>query len=355
MGWWTPSDALFHPDALATYFPWLDSIANSAQAGFWEESLFRAVPIAGAALLGQRFGQRKAWIVGAFVLQAIIFGAAHANYPAQPAYARLVELIIPSMAFGLLYLFFGLLPAIVLHFAFDVVWFALPLFVSEAPGVWVDQVLVVGLALIPLWVVLMARARAGRWRTVEASVLNRSWRRPERAVDEEVPSIPIEAAEPVSGPSPLVRWLVLAGGLLGFIVWIFASKFSSDVPPLTVTRAQVESSARDLLEKRGVTLESPWRLLSLVEAPLNENDRFVWREGGPEAYSALIGTYLGPPIWKARFARFEGDVAERAEEYEVWFDGSGTAFRTVHTLPEARPGATLTEEESRELAESAIS
>ena len=184
------------------------------------------------------------------------------------------------MAFGLLYLFFGLLPAIVLHFAFDVVWFALPLFVSEAPGVWVDQVLVVGLALIPLWVVLMARARAGRWRSVEASVLNRSWRRPERAVDEEVPSIPIEAAKPVSGPSPLVRWLVLAGGLLGFIVWIFASKFSSDVPSLTVTRAQVESSARALLEKRGVKLESPWRLLSLVEVPFNENDRFVWREGG---------------------------------------------------------------------------
>ncbi|HUV12338.1 MAG TPA: hypothetical protein VMY18_01780 [Acidobacteriota bacterium] len=354
LGWWSPSDALFHPDALATYFPWLDSIANSAQAGFWEECLFRAVPIAGAAVLGQRFGKRKAWIVGALVLQAVIFGAAHANYPAQPAYARLVELIIPSLAFGLLYLFFGLLPAIVLHFAFDVVWFALPLFVSKAPGVWVDQILVIGLALIPLWVVLAARLRAGRWRTVEDRILNRSWKRPERALDEEVPSIPIEAVEPVSGPTPLVRWLVLAGGLIGFIVWIFASKFSADVPPLTVTRAEVESSARALLEEKGLKLESPWRLLSLVEAPLNENDRFVWREGGPEAYRTLMGTYLGPPIWKARFARFEGDVAERAEEYEVWFDGSGTAIRTVHTLPEARPGATLGEEEARELAESTI-
>src|SRR5262245_21348913 len=49
LGWWTPSSADIDPNILATYFPWLDSIAISFQAGFWEESLFRAVPIAGAA------------------------------------------------------------------------------------------------------------------------------------------------------------------------------------------------------------------------------------------------------------------------------------------------------------------
>ena len=56
LGWWQPSGPLFHPDTLATYFPWLTSIAVSLQAGFLEECLFRAVPIAGAVLLGQRFG-----------------------------------------------------------------------------------------------------------------------------------------------------------------------------------------------------------------------------------------------------------------------------------------------------------
>ena len=57
-GWWTPSEALLHPDVLATYVPWLSAIANSLQAGFWEECLFRAVPLAGAALIGDRFGKR---------------------------------------------------------------------------------------------------------------------------------------------------------------------------------------------------------------------------------------------------------------------------------------------------------
>ena len=139
LGWWSPSEALLHPDVLATYAPWLSAIANSFQAGFWEESLFRAVPIAGAALIGDRFGNRRLFIVLAFIVQAIIFGAGHAPYPNQPAYARPVELILPSIGFGLLYLYFGLLPGIVLHFTFDVVWFALPIFLAHAPGVWFSR------------------------------------------------------------------------------------------------------------------------------------------------------------------------------------------------------------------------
>ena len=46
----------------------------------------------------------------AFVVQAVIFGAGHAPYPTQPSFARPVELIIPSIGFGLLYVYFGLLP-----------------------------------------------------------------------------------------------------------------------------------------------------------------------------------------------------------------------------------------------------
>ena len=84
LGWWSPSEALLHPDVLATYVPWLSAIANSLQAGFWEEALFRAVPLAGAALIGDRLGQRRLFLIVAFVVQALIFGAGHAPYPDSP-------------------------------------------------------------------------------------------------------------------------------------------------------------------------------------------------------------------------------------------------------------------------------
>ncbi len=346
LGWWTPSEALFHPDVLATYFPWFSSIAISLQAGFWEECLFRAVPLAGAALLGRRFGRPRLWIGGAFVVQALIFAAAHASYPNYPAYTRVVELMLPSFFFGALFLAFGLLPAIILHFVYDVVWFALPLFASTAPGAWLDQFLVVALALIPFWVVLFARARAGAWRKRPPEDLyNSAWEPPPPGVAAAEPA-PVERLELGRGRVRLLQ----VGGLLGLALWFGAGHFRNEAPPLEIDRSGALAVARRALEERRAPLEPPWRLLSSVEAPLDTTHRFIWREGGSEAYRALLGNYLPPPHRQVRLVRFEGDVAERAEEYLVFIDPGGGVRRVRHRWPQDRPGARLSEEEARSIA-----
>ena len=97
-----------------------------------EECLFRAVPLSLGALIGAHFGRKRAGIAIAFVLQALVFGAAHANYPGFPSYSRLVELIIPSMIWAAIFLRFGLLPTIILHACFDLSLFAIPLFLVAA-------------------------------------------------------------------------------------------------------------------------------------------------------------------------------------------------------------------------------
>src|SRR4030095_8440700 len=198
LGWWTPSEALFNPDVLAAHAPWFSAIARSFQAGFWEEALFRAVPIAGAALIGDRLVQRRLWIVMAFVAQAIIFGAGHAPYPTQPAYARPVELVIPSIGFGLFYLRFGLLPGIILHFAFDAVWFALPIFAATASGIRVQQIMVVAMIFVPLWIVLIRRIVAPG--VPEDVPLNASWH--PAPIDATPTKEPISTPTGGGGPSP---------------------------------------------------------------------------------------------------------------------------------------------------------
>ena len=97
-----------------------------------------------------------------------VFISAHANYPSQPSYARLVELIIPSLMFGGVYLKYGLLPSIISHFVFDVVWFALPIFVSAAPDAFPNQVLVVFFSAVPLFIALYVWLR--RKKTPEGAV-----------------------------------------------------------------------------------------------------------------------------------------------------------------------------------------
>jgi len=346
LGWWTPSDSLLNPDMFATYVPSLAAIAQAAQAGFWEESLFRAAPLAAAALIGDKFGKRRTFIVGAMILQALVFASGHAGYANQPAYARVVELIIPSFVFGALYLAFGLLPGIVLHFTYDTVWMSLPLFVSSTGRAHLEQVIVALAVLVPLWVVLANRIRVGSWVEVPHEVFNGSWK------PREIPEAPPEiTAVPVrTFISPAVLRALPAIGLAGFVLWIAASAFHTDVPPLQITRNEAEQRARQALTERGIQLDQSWRALSRVEGQPGEQNRFVWQKAGRDAYERLVGSYVTPPHWFVRFARFQGDVAERAEEFQVFIDGSGRVFRVNHDLPEARPGKSLAQEEARKIA-----
>ena len=350
LGWWSPSDALVNPDSLATVLPWLSPLALSLQAGFWEECLFRAVPLAGAALIGDRLGNRRAWIAAAFVLQIVIFGAGHAAYPTQPSYARLVELVVPSTIFGLLYLRCGLLPAIVMHFAFDAVLFGIPLFVSTAPGAWVDQAIFGLFFLAPLWVTLGARYRGGGWIEAPAALRNGAWSPP--AADTEAPAErePASAREATGLPGlPAVAVV----GVVGLGLWAYAALVPSESPRLDVDRSEATAAAREVLAAQGVD-PSEWTETSRVIGGLGLPHRFVWSEAGEERHRALLGEYLATPRWRVRYVRFEGDVAARAEEHIVWVGPDGTPRRRSHQLAEDTAGAGLREAEARTLAREAL-
>jgi len=350
LGWWTPSAPLFDPNVLATYFPWLSSIAISLHAGFWEECLFRAIPIAGAVLLGKKYGKTTLWVIAAFIIQALIFGSAHATYAQQPAYARVVELIIPSIVFGLLYFYFGLLPAIIMHYAVDVVWIGMPLFVSSAPGIWVDRILIIIFTFVPLLVVLWHRIRIKKWKEVKKENYNESWKPPEKVKPEPVQTKPEE--KPVLSLSKC-RLLIMVG-IAGLVVWFFTTSFQNYAPNFAINRGEAEKIARETMKEKDIELSDPWQLVSRVQEPLGDDDRFIWQNEGEEKYQTLLGEYLSPPRWQCRFVRFEGEVAERAEEYQVFIGKQGEVLRYRHILPEAQSGASLNKDEARMIAHSVL-
>ncbi|HVT74619.1 MAG TPA: CPBP family intramembrane glutamic endopeptidase [Lacunisphaera sp.] len=344
LGWWTPSEALTDPDSLAHYWPWLTPLANASQAGIWEEMLFRAVPLAGAALLGNRFGGRKWWIAGAFVLQAVIFASGHANYPGQPAYSRLVELILPSFLFATVYLRFGLLPGIILHFTYDAILMSLPLFAASAGGIGIDRAMVALVGLLPLWVLLWRRFRAGAWAGLPGRLRNEGWQPPAAAAESTVTTAPF------GGPAaiPAFTWrLALVLGILGAAGTLAAISFSRLGAPLRIGRGEAIQAARKELDRRGVKLPAGFRADAQPSSRPEVIDRFAWQTAGREGYAALLGRYLPESRWLVRFASFEGDVAERAEEWMVYLTGTGELQRFEHHVPEARAGANLGEAEAR--------
>ncbi len=350
--WWSPAEALVHPDVIATYAPWLSAVANSFQAGFWEESLFRAVPIAGAALIGDRFGKRNLFILIGFVVQAVVFGAGHAPYPNQPAYARPVELIIPSIGFGLLYLYFGLLPGIILHFTFDVVWFALPIFMMKAPGIWFQQVMLVALTLVPLWVVLWRRLQLGRWTDLAPGDYNAAWQ-PAPAAPRAV--VVVTVPEQRMGAGAQRAWLAAGAiSIAAIAVVLTIGRRDNPFGGLPITRTQAERIARTELSNRGVTIPPGWRVLPLVDDGSLGAHQFVYETSGEARWRQLLGVYLPKPRWRVRFATFEGDVADRAEEWRVAIDAAGQIRSVQHVLPEARAAATLEQPAAEQLALNAV-
>jgi membrane protease YdiL (CAAX protease family) len=348
-GWWTPSDTLVHPDVLATYAPWLTAIAVSLQAGFWEECLFRAVPLAGAALIGDRFGRRGPFLAVALIAQAIVFGAGHAPYPTLPAYARPVELFLPSIGFGLLYLRFGLVPAIVLHYAFDVFWFALPVFLADAPGLWFDRTMIVALTLLPVGVVLWRRVQAGRWIVLDAAARNGAWTPPAPA--ERTAPAAVRPAHAV-GSRAGAAWLAL--GVAGAVGLVAASVARPAPPGLPLPRDAAADAAKRAVEARGFVVGEGWRVMPLPESGEGAPHRFVAETAGEDRWRELAGRYLPLPRWDVRIATFEGDVAERAEEWSAIVRSSGEVGLVSHRLPESRPGASLDEDAARRLAHAAV-
>ncbi len=352
LGWWIPSDHLTNPNILATYFPWLNAVASSLHAGFMEECGFRALPIAAAAILGNRFGKRSWWIAGAVVLQAFVFGAMHATYPALPAYARLIELIIPSFMFAVVYLRYGLLPVIITHAVFDLVLFSIPLFVTEAAGAWINQIFVIMIGLVPAIIVLMAIIRKGGMHKLSEDYSNASWQPVVSTV-----AYSSSITEPIFTTTvshKARRILFTITALIGVIGFMVIKMRTEDSVGVTVSRGQAIDLAKHAWQEKGVVFDSQWRALGVaytgLEASNTLQHKFVWQHGGKSVYQNLIYSYLLQPRFVVRFVRFERPVAERVEEYQAVVSGDGKIRRMVHILPEDAAGKHLSEQEARDKA-----
>lgn len=345
LGWWSPSGMHSDPNILASWRPALGPIFTALQAGTWEECLFRAIPLSMAILLGRHFNILKPLVITTLILQALIFAGAHADYPQLPGYSRLIELFIPALAFGLVFLRFGLIPSMLSHFIYDLVLMSVPVFMATDTSLWIDRSLVIAVGVLPLVVLMYAYWRQGGWQ-----VLGAQWRNGEPPL----PDASIESTASTQESIAVVRplhvgsgWLLVAA-LISMSVIAFNWFKPKDIiwPMYQVDRAQAIQLAEAELAKRGVVLTGEWRRTALTSNGMGGKNSFVWRESGREVYQQLIGNHLDTPYWTITWRRFDGPVEERSEYWAAWLYPDGSLHELVHQLPEGSPGAHLTREEA---------
>lgn len=349
LGWWYPASSLLDPNILATYFPWLQATSIAVQAGIIEECLFRAFPLGAAALLGERYNKRTLFIAIAFLLQAIIFGAAHANYPAQPAYARLIELIFSSTIWGAMYLRFGLLPGILSHVLFDFIVGTIPLFLVTGLGAFINKGIIICIGLIPALIVLWARFRVGSWRAVPAVSYNTAWQ------PGSVQPVAEKKSESLAHSGELKPWRMYCAyaiGLAGLFLFFMFAKFKTDAPAYSNTIEYVKAHAKELLaQQQGIVLDESWSTLVMPSITITDEHKFIWQQqGGSVLYKQLLGKYLHVPGWDVKFVRFNGSIEERAEIYAIRLTLDNKIAAYKHYVIAEAPGATLDENAARSVA-----
>jgi hypothetical protein len=351
-GWWSPAGTLSDPNVLATYLPWLDSIAISLQAGFWEEALFRAVPIAGIFILTKNKKSRTFWVVLILLAQTLIFGAAHANYAQQPSYARVIEMIVPFTIMGIIYIYYGILPAVIAHYAVDVFWISLPLWVTSETGIWIDRSLVLLFFMLPLFIVIYFRLKNGKWKKVQAEERNAAWQPPELPKIENQEEVEKEPAAPTS-KLPGKKW-ILTAGMAGLALWIIFTPFKTDSPVLELPKKEAIEIAKAELRTRYQINFEEWTILSAVNSQLDTRDIFVWQTGSSEIYQDLFNSFLLPPHWLIRLVKISGSAEEKTEEFRVRVSNGGEVLNMEHIVPEETAGANLSQEEAQKIADAAI-
>lgn len=359
--WWQPTGIDFNPNILASWRPALQPIFNALQAGTWEECVFRAVPLSVAVLVGERYGMRKPLVLATLLLQAVVFAAGHANYPNLPGYSRVVELLLPALVFGIVYLRVGLLIAMLTHFEYDLVLMSFPIFVADSAGLWLDRVLVLLAGLAPLLVLVYGYWKQGALQPLAAEWRNGAAVRLATTSEQMAQPAPEPAPAAVQPPgrvgalfSPAWTYGLVAIGIAA-LAYSFMQPLPVQWPRQQISHAEALTLGEQYLAERNVQLQAgEWRQIAVLGEENRQSVDFVWRTSGLGEVQRLLGSYISEPRWAVTWRRFDGPVENRTESWRVRLQPDGKFRDLAHFLPEGTAGATLTAAEAQDIAKAWI-
>jgi CAAX prenyl protease-like protein len=336
MGAWSPQD-VDYSNVLSTAAPWIYPMTIGVLASASEEFWFRLLAV---PLLKRLTG--STWV--AVLIPAFVWGFLHANYPQQPGFIRGLEVGLIGVAAGFLLLRFGILATLIWHYTVDAVLVSSILFESSVWYFWVAGVVVSCAVLIPLGISLVHYRRNGGF-LVGPPLLNRNQPPPEHPEETTVepPGPPIPARWPV-------RILYLAAGV-ALVIGLMATHTNyGDFVKVETPRSDAGRIAAQALAARGHS-PAEWRSVTRFVPNLNVAEfEYFRRLNGADEANRIVEQTTFHGVWEVRFFR-----PEDPEEWRVYVNQAGEAYRLDHVLDETAAGADLTPDVARLLVERHLS
>jgi membrane protease YdiL (CAAX protease family) len=333
VGVWSPQD-IEYSDLLSTSLPWLYPLTISVLAATSEEFWFRlfAIPLL-------RKWLRSTWI--AVLIPAFVWGFLHANYPQQPGYIRGLEVGVIGVAAGFLMLRYGIAATLIWHYTVDAVMIGSYLLRADSWYFRLSGLVVGGAVLAPFAVSLVIYFRRGGFLKLE-----------EPAGEPAPPAVePAAAAEPapelLPAPAPRLRarWLFAAAGAAVVAGAVAVPYQFGDFVKITISRGQAAGAGDAALRAWGVD-PAAWRRVTEFAPNLNGADfEYLRRMAGPRAADQAVRERTLSGAWRNRYFQ-----PLKKEEWRIFVDAGGKAFRADHVLDEKAPGARLDAGQARELA-----
>ncbi|MEC8063400.1 MAG: CPBP family intramembrane glutamic endopeptidase [Pseudomonadota bacterium] len=367
-GVWSPSFNLIDPNFMAYYMPFFTPFANSLHAGIWEEFLFRAIPIALAVIVSKKYFKKPApFIIIALILQAVIFGLAHANYPQQPSYIRIIELSIPFFFWGLAYIYCGLLPCIIAHYTYDMFVMSESLFFIQTPGIWLQQLLAAICISLPLLLVVIQKLSYSSifsWHLLPNSARNDAWK-PEQS-HKSAKKHEQQTSQHLSRPSILI---LAATAILSFGVFAwYTQEVTFATTKLTISKSEALKIGRKEAAKF-IDLDKPWQETITtqttgfkdapyyIETVLGKEKTYKLLESrqiGTKEEPKFLDRFLPQTVWHIRYALYEGDQDTRSEELHLYIRCTNMPITFDHIISENIPGTNLSKQEAIQLAQESL-
>jgi membrane protease YdiL (CAAX protease family) len=339
LGAWAPAEVPFS-DLLNTRFPWVMVLFIGFFPAVSEEIQFRAFAIPFL---------RKYFKMGPFaiVLAAFIWGFLHSAYPNQPFFIRGLEVGFGGIIVGLIMLRFGIMATLIWHYSVDALYTAFLLLRSPNHYLMISGGIAAGIMLVPLIASFAAYLKTGTF-SAEEGLLNADERTPELI------SEPVSAPQEISlAYQPLSSSRLILAGVLSLIfiaiAMIHTYRFGQGIS-LHQSPKEAVQIAENYLRQQKVD-PTPYRHVAwvLTNVDTSAMHYLAERKSLREA-DEIYRQATKPAVWAVRFYQ-----PLQKEEYTIFVDPvSGEVFALHHTLDEDAPGASLSAEQARTLADQAV-